>query len=562
MTISSASNDGELFDVIVVGGGSAGVGTARDCAKRGLKTILLERNDLASGAVATCAGMISGGPKYFMEPPMVKLCSAESAIIARIARNVIFSTPILLVGIDKLDVSQGKLFEAAYSGYSELRKGDPIITLTTDEARRLEPRLSPRILSAVYIREYFIDPFRLILMNALDAKRQGAQILTYAEVVDILREGNSITGVRFKHKFSGEVKDIRGKIVVNASGPWGSKVAKMAGLEHPLRLNKGSHVIFDRRISDIGIYAKCIDGRHAYLFPHENTTILGTTAVDIFCDPDEVETTYDDVEYLMAGMGKALPSIREARIMRTMTGVRPMINQYGIPEDKVTRNFEIIDFEEKKGVSGFLSFGGGKLVLYRIMAEKMTDLICKKLGRSAECRTQADPLIGAEQEVDVEHLAGRFGIYAHTAAKLAYLYGTKASDVLTLANESPQYKMEVCSCESIPEAAIRYSIRNEWARTMNDVRRRTRIAMGPCQGCSCIHKVAAVVSDELRLPPGTVMEEMKNLIEERWRGKRPLLLGKQLVQEEILQSSYSHLGEMWRKIKPSGNFEDTEEATQ
>jgi glycerol-3-phosphate dehydrogenase len=485
--------------------------------------------------------MISGGAKYLMEPPMVKLCSIESAVIARIARNVIFSTPILIPFLDKSDVNQGKLFVAGYSGYSELRKGDPVITLTKEESLKLEPKLSSQVLSSVYFREYFIDPFRLILMNALDAKRYGAQFLTYTEVVDILREGNTVTGVRVRDKFSGSTREIRAKVVVSAAGPWGSKIAKMAEVEHPLRLNKGSHVIFDRRISDIGIIAKCIDGRTAYLFPHENTTILGTTAIDIFCDPDEVETTYDDLEYLMSAMARAIPSIREARIIRTMTGVRPMISQYGIPEDKVTRNFEIMDFEEKEGVSGFLSFGGGKLVLYRIMAEKMTDIICKKLGKSAECKTNVDPLIGAEGEVDVDLLAKRFGVYPHVAAKLAYLYGTKATDVLSLTTRNPEYKMEVCGCESIPEAAIRYSIRNEWARTLNDVRRRTRIAMGQCQGCSCIHKVAAIVTDELNLAPEDIMPDFKSLLQERWKGKKPLLLGKQLAQEEVLQSGYSHV---------------------
>jgi glycerol-3-phosphate dehydrogenase len=542
-----------------VGGGSAGVGTARDCAKRGLKTILVERNDLASGAVATCAGMISGGPKYLMEPPMVKLCSVESAIIAKIARNVIFSTPILIPFLDKADVNQGKLFVAGYAGYSELRKGDPVVTLTKEETLRLEPKLSPDVLSSVYFREYFIDPFRLILMNALDAKASGAEILTHTEVTSILRNEKRVSGVLTKDNLSGETREIRGKFIVNAAGPWVSKIAEMAELQHPLRLNKGSHVIFDRRISDIGIIAKCIDGRTAYLFPHENTTILGTTATDIFCDPDEVETTYDDVEYLMSAMERAVPSLRSARIIRTMTGVRPMINQYGIPEDKVTRNFEIIDFEEKKGVSGFLSFGGGKLVLYRIMAEKMTDLICKKLGISAECRTQTDPLVGGEQEVNVEELAGKFGIYPHMAAKLAYLYGTRANDVLMLSQENSKYKMEVCSCESIPEAAIRYSIRNEWAKTLNDVRRRTRIAMGPCQGCSCTHKVAAVISDELKLPPDILLRDLKNLLEERWRGKKPLLLGKQLAQEEILQSSYSHMGEMWMRMRQYGRYGESDD---
>jgi glycerol-3-phosphate dehydrogenase len=485
--------------------------------------------------------MISGGPKYLMEPPMVKLCSAESTIIARIARNVIFSTPILIPFLDKADVNQGKMFVAGYAGYSELRKGDPVITLTKEETLKMEPKLSSQVLSSVYFREYFIDPFRLILMNALDAKHYGAEVLTHTEVIDVLREGNTITGVRVRGKFSGETKNINAKIVVNAAGPWGSKIAKMAELEHPLRLNKGSHVIFDRRISDIGIIAKCIDGRTAYLFPHENTTILGTTATDIFCDPDEVETTYDDLEYLMSAMERAIPSIREARIIRTMTGVRPMISQYGIPEDRVTRNFEIIDFEDKKGVSGFLSFGGGKLVLYRIMAEKMTDLICRKLGKTAECKTNVDPLIGAEEEVDADQLANQFGVYPHVAAKLAYLYGSKATDVLSLATQNPEYRMEVCGCESIPEAAIRYSIRNEWAKTLNDIRRRTRIAMGPCQGCSCIHKVAAIAADELNLSPETLMPDFKNLLQERWKGKRPLLLGKQLVQEEVLQSGYSHM---------------------
>jgi glycerol-3-phosphate dehydrogenase len=488
--------------------------------------------------------MISGGPKYLMEPPMVKLCSAESAIIAKIAKNVIFSTPILIPLLDKTDLNRGKLFAAAYAGYSELRKGDPVITLTKEEALKLEPTLSSNVQSAIYFREYFIDPFRLILMNALDAKCHGAQILTYTEVIDILREGNSVAGVRVRDKFSGDTRDVKAKIVVNATGPWVSKVAKMAGLEHPLRLNKGSHIIFDRRISDIGIIAKCVDGRTAYLFPHENTTILGTTAIDIFCDPDEVEATYDDLEYLMVAMEKTIPSIRQARIIRTMTGVRPMINQYGIIEENVTRNYEIIDFESKSGVSGFLSFGGGKLVLYRIMAEKMTDLICKKLGKSAECKTNMDPLIGADKDVDVNELTTTFSVYPHVARKLVYLYGTKANDVLGLEQKNPQYKMEVCNCESIPEAAIRYSIRNEWAKTLNDVRRRTRVAMGPCQGCSCIHKVAAVVADELKMPPELLMRDLSDLLQERWRGKKPLLLGQQLVQEEVLQSSYSHVTEI------------------
>ena len=399
----------------------------------------------------------------------------------------------------------------------------------------------------------FIDPFRLCLLNALSAKNHGADVRNYTEVIDVIREGDRVKGVRVRDKRTGTVEEIRGKIVANCAGPWVPRISKMAGINQPLRLNKGSHIVFDRRITGVGVVCRALDGRSAYLFPHFDTTILGTTAWDIFGNPDDAETSYDDVEYLISSMEVAVPSIREARIIRTMCGVRPMIPEWWVSEDDATRNFRLVDHEERDGVSGLVSFEGGKLVIYRIMAEKMTDLICQKLGVDAECRTHIEPLPGAEGEIDIERWAEEYNMPTHTVGRIASRHGSNTPEVLKLTRENPEYRSTLCVCESVTEAEIRYSLRNEFATCLSDLRRRVRLGMGPCQGTFCTFKALAVIADELGLTPEQAHRNAIEFAQERWKGKRVILRGDQVSEEELNQAiyagvaNYDSLPNCWRR---------------
>ncbi len=535
-----------MFDVVVIGGGSTGTAVARDCAMRGLKTLLIERDDIASATVGTCAGMISSGLKYMDEPEIVDLCSQEVVYFNKIARHIIMKNPILTPIFGMSDLSSGGNFAEEYSKRAAKRQVPPVLFLTPEDSLKIEPMLNPDLIASLYFEEYFINPFRLCILQAQDASVHGAEIRTYCEVVDIRLSNNEVKSVVFYDRVSGKKEEVSTRIIVNATGPWAERIAGLAGTNVELRLNKGAHVILDRRVVNVGVIAKAVDGRMIYLFPHESTVLLGTTAIDTWEDPDTLVTSHDEIEYLLKSMEWVVPSIRKARIIRTMEGVRPLIAEWKIPEGEVTRGYKIIDHSDE-GVSGLLSFTGGKLVMCRRMAEDVTDVICKKLDIQATCETHIRPLPGNDSDIDVVSLAKEYKVSQHVVERMRTRRGTKTRDVLELVRDHPEWRTTICVCEPVIEAEIRYSIRNEYPRTINDLRRRLRVGTGPCQGTNCTYKIAAILSEELNLGIAETLIEMTRFLSERWKGKRPPFRGDLLAQEELVQAIYSCVGNLDRE---------------
>ncbi len=532
------------FDVVVIGGGSTGTAVARDCAMRGFRTILLERDDIASATVGTCAGMISSGLKYMEEPEIVDMCSQEVVYFNRIARHIVTKLPILTPMLEMSDLSSGGNFAEEYSKRAATRDVPPVLFLTPEDTREIEPSVHPDIIAAMYFEEFFIDPFRYCLLQALDAKNHGAEVNTYCEVVDIQQEGSGDSyRVNYYNRTTGDMESTTTQAVVNAAGPWAPDVAKNAGAEVEIRPNKGAHVIFDRRIVNVGIITKAVDGRMIYLFPHENTTLLGTTALDSWEDPDTLVASQDEIEYLMKSIEFVVPSIRKARIIRTMEGVRPLVADWKIPEDDVTRGYEVIDHADA-GMPGLYSFTGGKLVMARHMAEAVTDRLCQLLGNHAPCRTHEVPLPGNEDDVNIEALAKKYGVPMHTLERMRARRGTEIEAILDLAQENPEWKTNICTCEPVTEAEIRYAIREEFPHTLNDLRRRVRLGTGTCQGTFCTYKAAGILADELGLEGEDYIVDILDFRAERWKGIRPVLRGEQLAQEELAQGVYSCVGNL------------------
>ncbi|MFX0108172.1 MAG: FAD-dependent oxidoreductase [Candidatus Hodarchaeota archaeon] len=533
------------FDVVVIGGGSTGTAVARDCAMRGLKTLLLERDDIASATVGTCAGMISSGLKYMDEPEIVDMCSEEVVYLNQIARHIIMKNPILTPLIEMSDLSSGGNFAAEYTKRAESRDVPPVMFLEPEDALEIEPMLDPELIASLYFEEFFIDPFRLCLIQALDAQNYDAVIKTYCEVVDIEMTDRLEGTVTYYNRVTGEMESASTKIVVNASGPWADKIAEMAGAKLEIRLNKGAHVIFDRRVVNVGVITKAVDGRMIYLFPHENTTLLGTTALDTWEDPDTTVASHDEIEYLLKSIEWVIPSIRKARIIRTMEGVRSLVATWKVPEGEVTRSYEVID-HAPNDVPGLISFAGGKLVLCRHMAQTATDLICKKLGVRKKCQTHKRPLPGNDDDVDILELSKEYGIHQHALERMRVRRGTEMTKVLELTREHPEWKTAICNCEPIIEAEIRFSIREEFPQSLNDLRRRVRLGTGPCQGTLCTFKAAAILADELDLSGEDFQVDILDFRAERWKGIRRSMRGEQLAQEELTQGVYACVGNLDR----------------
>jgi len=564
------------YDVLVLGGGITGASVARDCALRGLKVALVERNDFASGTTGTCMGMLHGGLQYLLtNPELTKTECAESGVMQRAAPHLVFAVPFLYIVDDPDKVDKYEAFFTYYDQFQKAKYGRPHVKLTQDEAVGLEPGLGRGFAAALTNDEPGVDVFRLNVLVALDAALHGADVANHTEVRGLIvsdagakeSEQNTeeaeqdtdegpgarkprrrVLGALVRDTLTGEDREIRARVTVNACGPWVPRITALAGLDYRLRPTKGIHIILDRRVTSVGVGVNAIDGRSICILPHENTTLIGTTDNDFFGDVDDVRPDNQEIEYLLTSCETLVPGIRQARIIRVMAGVRPTLYQYGINEDKVTRDFEVWDHEERDAVAGFVTVAGGKMTIARIMAEKTADVVAAKLGlqgESTRCRTSELPLPGGDRVLsrrDIEKLAERHKVPVAAVNRLYYRHGSMTEEVLEEGCREPGGRNLVCTCEPVLEGEIRYGVRREWVRTLDDLRRRLRVGMGPCQGFGCSEQAGAVLGLELGLDPETVRADLAAFRQERWKGQRTALDGEQLRQQELAQGTWLHGG--------------------
>lgn len=540
------ASDDKVFDAIVVGGGINGAGIARDLALRGLAVALFEKDDLCGATTGKSSGMIHGGMRYLLSDRRTTAHSClDSGYIQKICPHMIFRIPFLLPffgdgAFAKLRHEAIEAFFRAYDEFQPLKGGKPHTRLSPAEAIALEPGLRRDIAGAVTMDEWGIDAFRLVIANAVDAAEHGAEIHPYTQVVGLLRShggGSGVEGVRVRPRGGGPVREVRGRVVVNATGPWVPELAKMAGCEVKLRPAKGVHLTIERRISNVGIIAEAVDGRSIFVQPHENTSIIGTTDDDYYGNPANIPIHHDEVEYLLQAAERVFPAIREYRLLRAWAGVRPTLFGDGRYEDELSRRHEVIDHGARDGVRGLVTLAGGKLAAYRLMAEETSDVVMMLLGRGGDCRTHREPLPGGDDPPDPADLAREYGLDRFTAARLVFRHGSRARRVLDESKDRPLARRVVCRSEPVTEAEIRYVCRHEWVKTLEDVRRRTRFAEGPCQGLECVREGARIVAEELGWAPDEIDAEVLRFLDARFRERAPVLRGRQLAEEELLQAA-------------------------
>jgi glycerol-3-phosphate dehydrogenase len=568
------------YDVVVIGGGINGTGVARDCALRGLRVALFEKNDLAFGASGNNSGMIHGGVRYLTDHPEVteKSCR-DSGFIQQIAPHLLFRIPFLFP-IPKDRRAAGLVLAAVdayfdyYDVYQPLKRGKPHTRLTADEVRRLEPGLRGDFAGAITFDEWGTDGNRLCVLAAVDAREHGAKIFVHTEVTAILRERDDrgrpgrVSGVVARDLLTGERHRVSARVVVNATGAWAPLTAALAAranapdadgpmpsaegappgveggaidLETPgparsarVRPGKGIHVCYDRRLSNFAVVSTAIDGRQIFVMPWGNLSWIGTTDDDYFGDLDILHATTDEVRYLVNGVERVLPAVRNARVIGTTVGVRPTLYAYGPLEDELSREHEIVDHGARDGIPGFYSMIGGKLASFRIFAEEMTDVVARELGVDAPCVTHLTPLPGGELMVPPAPVAQRFGVPEPAVRRLLYRHGTRVDEVLSRTQRAPEERAVVCPCEPVLEAEVRHVCRHEHARTLEDVARRTRLGLGACGGMRCAHRGAQIVGQEHGYAPRDVHRMAARFLVERYRSRAVALDGAQVPQEEML----------------------------
>lgn len=514
-------------DVIVIGGGATGAGTARDCALRGLRVTLVERDDIATGATGRNHGLLHSGARYAVtDCESARECISENTILKQIARHCTESTNGLFITLpeDDLDYQQ-KFIDACQKAGIDAER------LTPEQALEMEPSVNPTLIGAVKVPDGTIDPFRLTAANMLDAHEHGATVRTRCEVTGLIRKGDRVSGIVIYDKAHNQTEKLYAPVVVNAAGIWGQHIAEYADLKIRMFPAKGSLLIFDHRINQ-HVINRCRKPADAdILVPGDTISVIGTTSTHIdYKDIDYNRVTSDEVEILLKEGEKLAPVMAKTRLLRAYSGVRPLVASDDDPSGRnVSRGIVLLDHAKRDGLEGFITITGGKLMTYRLMAEMATDAVCQKLNHSARCITATTPLPGSKEPVE-KTLQKVISLPTPLRVSAVYRHGDRTPAWI---GDSRLHRSLVCECEAVTAGEVEYAVDNLAVKSLLDLRRRTRVGMGPCQGELCACRAAALLSRFEVISPAQSLNQLSNFLDERWKGVLPIAWGDAMRESDF-----------------------------
>jgi glycerol-3-phosphate dehydrogenase len=496
------------FDLLVIGGGIVGAGVARDAALRGLKVALFEKHDFGSGTTAGSTRLIHGGLRYLemLDFRLVRLDLRERETLLKIAPHLVkplrFVVPFY--GSGPFRRAKMRLGMFLYDLLSYDKSLPRHRGMDAAEARAAAPGLRAEGLqgAVAYYDAQAPSPERLCLENLIDAREHGARVFNYAEVTGAVRSGETFEGVRVRDALDapGEEAEVRGRVVVNASGPWFERVARNLDAQSrpQIRTTKGIHIACPPMSRDALVLFSNLDGRLFFVIPWLGYSWIGTTDTDYAEDPGAARASADDVAYLTRSVREFVPEISQSPIYFSNAGVRALVLEEGA-ESSVSRMHRVVD-GERSGAPGLVSVLGGKLTGYRAIAEEVVDLVCTKLGVKAACRTAATPLPGARPGPPAR--AVPLTVNEETAAHLSGLYGSRASEVIELAASDERLREWLAPESPDIAAQVVHAVRAEQCRRVSDfILRRTTLGFSRDQGLGAAEAVAALMARELGWSP-------------------------------------------------------------
>lgn len=487
----------DKYQVIVIGGGATGTGILRDLALRGISSILLEQNDFATGTSGRFHGLLHSGARYAVKDlHSAEECIRENKILKEIASDCIEDTGGIFIATKKDDTAY---IDKWLKGCASSKI--PVTEMSVTELLEEVPCLTPDITAAYRVPDAAVDGFTLAASNVLSAVKAGAVVKTYSEVKGFKIENNILKGVFIRDKHRGTEEYIEADIVINATGPWTGAVSSLAGQHINVSPDKGVLVIFNHRIAGYVLNRLRPPGDGDIFVPHGSVTVYGTTSKPTE-KPDDIEATKEEVLDLIKESEDFIPGLMDMRFIRAFAGVRPLYQGEGDASGReATRDFTLIDHEEK-GLEGFISVVGGKLTTYRLMAKATVDVIAKKLGVDKPCTTDKE--------------------------KLTAPFPWKRMPV-----EEP-----LCQCERVTKEMLDKAVEGKENFSLSDVRRLTRLAMGPCQGTFCTFRATGYYHETKKLDINKANKLLKDHIQERWKGARPVLWGWQAQETELMRGIY------------------------
>lgn len=502
-------------DVLVIGGGATGGGIAWDLALRGVRVILIDMGDLATGTSGRYHGLLHSGARYAVrDGESAKECIEENLIMRKVAPEAVEETGgyfVLCPGDDESYVDKW------LKGCADA--GIPTREVRLSEALRREKILNPRLEAVYEVPDGSCDSWDLLHGLQSGARATGkAQFLTYHRLDAFHKEDNRIVGARLTNLRTGETVDVFCAVAINAAGPWAAQIGELAGARFGMRLSRGAMLAFNIRWVNTVINKLRAPGDGDIFVPVGTVSVIGTTSVSTD-DPGDARVERWEVERVLDEAEAMTPGISRARILRAWGGVRPLYDPGGDGRG-AKRTFTVLNHAETDGVQGLISILGGKLTTYRLMAEKASDVACALLGVNTACST-ATTVLPSEHGArpHIHHLRDRLDALEH--------------------GDNPGAL--ICECEIVTDRQIRAAVASGEVNTLHDLRRDLRVGMGPCQGGFCAYRAAAIRHEVSQDAVGHSLDLLTEFAQRRFWGMKPLLWGHNLRQALLAEHLYGRV---------------------
>lgn len=518
--------ESSTLDVLVVGGGITGVGTALDAAGRGLSVGLIEKDDLASGTSSRSSKLIHGGLRYLeqLDFPLVREALRERGLLLhRLAPHLVTPVPFIVP-------LRHRIWERAYLGagvalYDRLggaRQLPSARHLSKGSVERLAPGLrTGAYVGGVQFWDAQTDDARYVVTVARTAAAKGALIASGMKAMDTIVERGRVHGVHAYDSESGRTLAIHARHVIAATGPWGDHLFgdNTGAGRSPLGLrpSKGVHLLLPRDAvrSETGLLARTGTGL-LFVIPWEDHWLVGDTDTEWSGAPEDATATEDDIATLLQRLESQLGApVDTTRILGVFAGVRPLVAAPGSDTVKLSREHAI-----RSTLPGLTTISGGKFTTYRVMAEQLVDIVMEDLGRAdAPSRSAETPLVGASGFTamwrDRQQLAQQHGLPVSGVERLLRRYGTCITDLLELMAGRPALGEVVHGTDTVLGAEIVYACTHEGARHLDDVLdRRTHVGiLTHDRGEEAIGAIAGLMAEALQWPPDVVEHECRHYLE-------------------------------------------------
>jgi len=490
--------EGQHFQVVVIGGGINGVAVARECARAGKRTLLVEQNDFASGVTSRSTRVIHGGLRYLEhgELDLVRESVRERERLLRERSHLVQPLHFLLLLNEQSQRSAMKV-RAGLWLYHRLA-GKKSADLSEMELKRVERTLDAGHRWSIFNYEdaQCEFPERLVAEWLTEAVAAGAIVRNHCEVLAADVAHGRARGVLLRDRISGKDERVEAGWILNCTGPWADRVCQRSSVrtgQPMLGGVRGTHIVLPRfsGAPSLGLYTEAADGRPVFVLPWNEQILVGTTEVPDSGDPGKTAPSHEEIEYLLLTLRQLFPKAKISAhdIRYAFAGIRPLANSPGDRPSAITRRHFVRDHAQD-GAAKMISVIGGKLTTAAALARECV----RKIGITvAEPKTVAlsdtslDPLMDEE----VVEIAQAGAVSQESARGIVEWHGRQAMDIARLALVSAELRAPICPHTSHVIAEVVQAYRNEFAVTMADaLLRRVPVALGPCWSASCSREAA------------------------------------------------------------------------